>query len=105
MNYESIGCFLIALMITYIFFRCGDLLIDKCRRRLVRRGRPAAQPGQRLNAEFKVILDKPPAGLIDLTKDQYFEITIQWNLPAPGDDINTDDFQIPEYLEEREQSK
>lgn len=102
-NYFGLIGFILGVITGYLLWPGGRL--RKGRRPRLRPGRRRAAPGQRPNPEFKVTLDKPPAGLFDFTKDQSFEITFSFSLSPPGHDINTDDFEIPEYLEEREENK
>lgn len=101
MNYPWIAGFLMGLIIGYIFWP-GGVFLGSWRRRLRPRRRRAA-PGGIPNPNFKVTLDKPPSGIIDLTQDHTFEITFEWKAPPRSDDINTDDFVIPEFLEEKEE--
>lgn len=85
MNYPWIIGFIMGLIIGYVFWPGGVLSNYLQKRRA---------------PKFKITLDRAPAGIIDFTKDQTIDFTFEWKAPAPGD-VNTDDFEIPEYLEER----
>ena len=57
---------------------------------------------KRKTQNFRITLDRPLTGIIDLTKDQTIEMSFEYRAPRPGAEVSTEDFIIPEYLEDNE---